>query len=43
MKKSAYKEKNGSTDPKPTNLLRDGEVPFIANGKKIIFAPYTNP
>jgi hypothetical protein len=43
MKKAAYKEKNGSTDPKPTNLLRDGEVPFIANGKKIIFAPYTNP
>lgn len=42
MKKAAYKEKNGSTDPKPTNLLRDGEAPFVANGKTIVFAPYTN-
>lgn len=43
MKKAAYKEKNGSTDPKPTNLLREGEVPFIADGKRITFAPYTSP
>lgn len=43
MKKAAYKEKNGSTEPKPTNLLREGESPFVANGKTIVFAPYTNP
>jgi hypothetical protein len=43
LKKAAYKEKNGSTEPKPTNLLREGEVPFEANGKTIVFAPYTNP
>jgi len=43
MKRSAYKEKNGSTDPKPTNLLREGEAAFVADGKRITFAPYTSP
>ena len=43
IKKVAYKEKNGSTDPKPTNLLREGESPFVADGSTIVFAPYTNP
>ena len=35
----AQKRKNGSTEPKPTNLLRPGEVPFETNGKAIILAP----
>lgn len=35
----AEKRKNGSTEPKPTNLLRPGEVPFKTDGKRIIFAP----
>jgi hypothetical protein len=43
IRKAAYKEKNGSTDPKPTNLLRDGEKPFEADGTALRFATYTNP
>lgn len=39
LSKIASKRKNGSTTPKPTNLLRDGEVPFIADGQRLIFAP----
>lgn len=39
LAKIASKRKNGSTTPKPTNLLRDGEVPFIADGQRLIFAP----
>ena len=43
IRKAAYKEKNGSIDPKPTNLLRDGETPFTADGTTLRFATYTNP
>lgn len=43
LKKIALKEKNGSTDPKPTNLLREGEQAFIKDGNFISLAPYTNP
>ena len=35
----AEKRKNGSVEPKPTNLLRPGEVPFKTDGKRLIFAP----
>ena len=35
----AKKSKNGSSEIKPTNLLREGEVPFTANGDIIVFAP----
>jgi hypothetical protein len=35
----AEKRKNGSTEPKPTNLLRPGEVPFKTDGRVIVFAP----
>lgn len=35
----AEKRKNGSSDPKPTNLLRPGEVPFKTDGDRLIFAP----
>lgn len=43
LKKIAFREKNGSMDPKPTNLLREGEVPFVKEGGTITLAPYTNP
>ena len=39
LAKIASKRKNGSTTPKPTNLLREGEVPFLADGQRLIFAP----
>lgn len=39
LQEIAKKSKNGSTEIKPTNLLRDGEVPFTTNGDVIIFAP----
>ena len=39
LAKLASKRKNGSTEPKPTNLLREGEVPFVADGNRLIFAP----
>jgi len=35
----ASKRKNGSSTPKPTNLLRNGEVPFSTDGTRLIFAP----
>jgi hypothetical protein len=35
----ADKRKNGSIEPKPTNLLRPGEVPFKTDGNRIVFAP----
>ncbi len=35
----ANKRENGSTEIKPTNLLRDGEVPFSTDGKVLLFAP----
>lgn len=39
LEQIAKKSKNGSTEIKPTNLLRDGEVPFSTNGDVIVFAP----
>ena len=39
LAKIAQKRKNGSIEPKPTNLLRPGEVPFSTNGQAIILAP----
>jgi hypothetical protein len=39
LAKLASKRKNGSSDPKPTNLLRPGEVPFNTDGGRLIFAP----
>ena len=33
------KRKNGSSEAKPTNLLRPGEVPFKTDGQRIVFAP----
>ena len=40
LQKMASKRANGASEIKPTNLLREGEVPFINNGKATIFAPY---
>ena len=39
LKKIASKRKNGSKEIKPTNLLRDGEVPFSTDGVVLRFAP----
>ncbi len=39
LEKIAQKRKNGSSTPKPTNLLRPGEVPFSTDGRRLIFAP----
>jgi hypothetical protein len=39
LSRLAEKRKNGSTEPKPTNLLRPGEVPFKTDGNRIVFAP----
>ncbi len=39
LEKISRKRKNGSIQPKPTNLLRDGEVPFSTDGTRLIFAP----
>lgn len=39
LEKIAQKRKNGSLQPKPTNLLRPGEVPFESTGNALIFAP----
>lgn len=39
LQEIAKKSKNGSSEIKPTNLLREGEVPFSANGDVVIFAP----
>lgn len=39
LQKIANRRANGSTEIKPTNLLRKGEVPYKADGNQIIFAP----
>ncbi len=39
LKKIAARRQNGSTEIKPTNLLRTGEAPFVTDGRAIIFAP----
>lgn len=39
LAKIAAKRKNGSKEIKPTNLLRNGEVPFSMDGKVLRFAP----
>ena len=39
LAKIASKRKNGSIAPKPTNLLRPGEVPFSTDGNALVFAP----
>jgi hypothetical protein len=39
LEKLASKRQNGSTEIKPTNLLRDKEVPFSTDGNRLIFAP----
>jgi hypothetical protein len=39
LSKLSAKRKNGSAEPKPTNLLRPGEVPFSTDGNRLIFAP----
>jgi hypothetical protein len=39
LEKLASKRQNGSTEIKPTNLLRKGEVPFSTDGDRLIFAP----
>lgn len=39
LQKIAKKRSNGSTEIKPTNLLRDGEIPYSTDGKAITFAP----
>lgn len=39
LQKISTKRKNGSIEPKPTNLLRPGEVPFSTDGTRLIFAP----
>lgn len=35
----ANKRENGSTEVKPTNLLRNGEIPFSTDGTRLVFAP----
>jgi hypothetical protein len=39
LEKIAQKRKNGSKEIKPTNLLREGEVPFVADGTAVRFSP----
>lgn len=39
LKKIASKRPSGSTEIKPTNLLRTGETPFTTDGNSITFAP----
>lgn len=39
LEEIAKKSKNGATEIKPTNLLREGEVPFVANGDIVVYAP----
>ena len=39
LEKIASRSKNGSKEIKPTNLLREGEVPFKTNGNIITLAP----
>lgn len=39
LEEISKKRKNGSLQPKPTNLLRSNEVPFLADGSRLILAP----
>jgi len=39
LQKIANRRANGSSEIKPTNLLRKGEVPFKTDGNQVIFAP----
>ena len=39
LQKIANKRVNGASEIKPTNLLRNGEVPYKTDGENIIFAP----
>ena len=39
LEKIAARSKNGSKEIKPTNLLREGEVPFTTNGSILTLAP----
>ena len=39
LEKIANRRTNGSSEIKPTNLLRNGEQPFITTGGNLIFAP----
>ena len=39
LQKIANKRANGASEIKPTNLLRNGEVPYTTDGENIIFAP----
>lgn len=39
LKKISARRQNGSTEIKPTNLLRNSEVPFSTDGNRIIFSP----
>jgi hypothetical protein len=39
LQELANKRANGAAEVKPTNLLRQGEVPFSTDGTRLIFAP----
>ena len=39
LEELANKRANGASEVKPTNLLRNGEVPFSTDGTRLIFAP----
>jgi hypothetical protein len=39
LQKIANKRVNGASEIKPTNLLRNGEVPYKTDGENILFAP----
>lgn len=39
LEKLASKRQNGSSEVKPTNLLRKDEVPFSTDGTRLVFAP----
>jgi hypothetical protein len=39
LEKIAKRKQNGSTEIKPTNLLRANEVPYTTDGNTIVFAP----
>lgn len=39
LQEIAKKSKNGATEIKPTNLLREGERPFVSNGNIVVYAP----
>jgi hypothetical protein len=39
LQKIAEKRKNGSREIKPANLLKTGEIPFVADGTALRFSP----